>query len=157
MIAAKPYGDLAPFTPAEKAAALARQKSKADYLEFLQLDLEDLERGYARMRLPFRRELTHSGGVVQGGLITTLADSCLAHAVIAALEGDTFSATTLELKVNFIRPGQGQWLVADAGLLHLGRRTAVGEAEVRNDAGKLVAKCLASLLIVAKGPAARHG
>ncbi|MEE8434196.1 MAG: PaaI family thioesterase, partial [bacterium] len=108
----------------------------------------DLEPGYARLELPFRKEFTHSGGIVQGDIITTLADSCIAHATYAALHGNNSNFTTIELKVNFIRPAQGNLFIAEAHLLHLGRRIAVGEAEIRNDDGKLVAKCSSSLMIM---------
>ncbi|MCH8077072.1 MAG: PaaI family thioesterase, partial [SAR324 cluster bacterium] len=43
---------------------------------------------------------------------------------------------------------QGKLFIAEANLLNLGRRIAVGEAEIRNDEGKLVAKCLSSLMIM---------
>ena len=85
---------------------------------------------------------------MQGGIITTLADSCIAHATYAALHGNNSNFTTIELKVNFIRPAQGHLFVAEANLLNLGRRIAVGEAEIRNDGGKLIAKCLSSLMIM---------
>ena len=111
----------------------------------------DLEPGYACLELPFREEITHAGGIVQGGIITTLADSCIAHATQAALNGNDSAFTTIELKVNFIRPAQGKLFIAEANLIHLGRRTAVGEAEIRNDDGKLVAKCLSSLMIMERG------
>lgn len=145
---AKPYPGLAPFSPEEKERRIAAHKAAADYLEFLEMRLEDLEPGYARLVLPFRKAMTHSGGVMQGGLITTLADSSIAHATIAALAPDTVTSTTIELKINFIRPATGGSFTSHASLIHLGRRTAVGEAEIFDDAGKLVAKCMASQLLV---------
>lgn len=126
-----------------------RQHTEASgYFALLGFRLMDLEPGYARLELPFRKEITHSGGIVQGGIITTLADSCIAHATYAALHGNNSDFTTIELKVNFIRPARGKFFIAEANLLHLGRRIAVGEAEIRNDDGKLVAKCSSSLMIM---------
>lgn len=136
-----------PFSPEEKQKRLERHGRSSAYLGFLGMNLVDLEPGYARLELPFREEITHSGGVVQGGIITTLADSCIAHATAAALNAEDTDFTTIELKVNFIRPAHGGTFIAVAKLLHLGRRTAIGEAEIWNDAEKLVAKCISSLLI----------
>ena len=147
LIVAQPYTGFDPFTPAEKEARLTAQRQTANYLHLLQLRLEDLEPGYARMVLPFRQEISHSGGVVQGGLLTTLADSCIAHATIAASTPDQY-VTTIEVKINFIRAAKSTDCIAQAALLHLGRRTAVGEAEIRDPDGRMIAKCLSSLMVL---------
>jgi acyl-CoA thioesterase len=145
---AQPYPGLAPFDAAEKQRRLALHRGLATYLESLGLRLVDLEPGYARMELPFQPELTHSGGVMQGGLITTLADSSIAHAAVAALDPERFRTSTIELKINFIRPAVAGIFTSHARLIHLGRRTAVGEAEITDDRGRLVAKCLSSLMVI---------
>ena len=145
---AKPYPGLAPFSAVEKERRIALHTELAEYFQLLALRLEDLEPGYARLVLPFRRDMTHSGGVVQGGLITTLADSSIAHATIAALDSDTYRTTTIELKINFIRAARGNAFTSHARLIHLGRRTAIGEAEIFDDAGKLIAKCMASQMVL---------
>jgi acyl-CoA thioesterase len=145
---AKPYPGFAPFTAEEKQRRMARHRGIADYFALLDMRLVDLEPGYARLELPFRMDMTHSGGVVQGGLITTLADSSIAHAAIAALDGDTQRTSTIELKINFIRPAVGGVFTSHARLIHLGQRTIVGEAEVVDERGKLIAKCMASLLVI---------
>ncbi len=147
----KPYPGRAAFSDAEKLRRIQRHRDVSDYFSLLGLRLLDLAPGWSLMELPFRREITHSGGVVQGGVITTLADSSLAHATMAALDFDTHGTTTIELKINFIRPALGGVFTSEARLIHLGRRTAVGEAEITNDSGKLVAKCLASLMIFEGG------
>jgi acyl-CoA thioesterase len=157
---AKPYPGLAPFGPEEKQRRMARHVAMADYLEFLGMRLVDLEPGYARLELPFRREMTHSGGVVQGGLITTLADSSIAHATVAALDSATQRTATIELKINFIRPANGKLFTSVARLIHLGRRTAVGEAEVTDERGRLIAKCLSTVALLPRdgeGPPAPAG
>lgn len=147
---AKPYPGLAPFSAEEKQRRLARHIAMADYLSFLGMRLVDLQPGYARMELPFRREMTHSGGIVQGGLITTLADSSIAHATVAALDMATQRTATIELKINFIRPATGGLFTSVGRLIHLGRRTAVGEAEVTDEQGRLIAKCLASVMVLSR-------
>jgi acyl-CoA thioesterase len=145
---AKPYGDLPPFSPQEKQRRMTHQRDVAGYFALLGLRLVDLEPGYACLELPFRQDMTHSGGVVQGGLITTLADSSIAHAALAALDSDTHRTTTIELKINFIRPATGGVFTSHARLIHLGRRTAVGEAEITDERGRLIAKCMASLMVL---------
>jgi acyl-CoA thioesterase len=142
-----------PFSPAEKTRVLDWQRSKAHYFDLLGLRLADIEPGYCKLELPFKREISHGRGIVQGGILTTLADSCIAHATMAALLGENKHSTTLELKINFIRPALPSLFTAEAWLIHLGSRTAVGEAEIVNEEGKLIAKCLSSLVIIPDDPA----
>lgn len=141
-----------PFSPAEKARVLDLQRSMAHYFDLLGLRMEDIEPGYCKLVLPYKREISHGQGVVQGGILTTLADSCIAHATMAALLGESKHSTTIELKINFIRPALTSLFTAEAWLIHLGSRTAVGEAEIVNEDGKLIAKCLSSLMIVPGDP-----
>lgn len=73
---------------------------------------------------------------VQGGAIMTLADFAFAGAANSTGK----PTVAMGFNANFIRPGTGKKLVATAKLLHSGRQTAVGEVEVVNDMGKLIAK-----------------
>ena len=138
----------ATFTPEQKAQAMDRHRKESTYFGLLGLQLLDLEPGYCRLQLPFKMDITHGEGTVQGGILTTLADSCIAHASIAALSQAGKITTTIELKINFIRPAVGGTFTSHARLIHLGQRTAVGEAEITNDQGKLIAKCMASLMVL---------
>ncbi len=88
-------------------------------------------------------------GTVHGGVICTLLDSASACAVHSLLPAGT-GYTSLELKVNFIRP-----VTARSGLMqcigtvvNLGRRTAVAEAKLFDAAGKLHALCTQTCLIL---------
>ena len=54
----------------------------------------------------------------------------------------------MEFKINFIRAAFGETITAETRLILLGRRTAMGEAEITDERSKLVAKCLASLMML---------
>jgi uncharacterized protein (TIGR00369 family) len=79
-------------------------------------------------------------GVVQGGLVATLLDSAMGCAVQSTLPAGT-GYTTLEIKVNFVRP-----LTHDTGVvtcegtvIYVGGRMATAEARLTDAAGKLYA------------------
>lgn len=88
-------------------------------------------------------------GSVHGGVIATLLDSasgCAVHSLLAA----GVAYTTLELKVNYTRAVR-----ADSGrmrcvgtVINLGRRTALAEARLVDEAGKLYAHCTQTCLIM---------
>ena len=89
-----------------------------------------------------------AAGVVQGGLIVTLADYAFSRAVHSTLRpGETMA--TVELKVNFIAPARDGELTANAKLVSRGRRVAVGDVEVLDQDSHLIARCLGTYLITA--------
>jgi uncharacterized protein (TIGR00369 family) len=88
-------------------------------------------------------------GTVHGGIITTLLDSAMGCAVHTTLPaGGMF--TTLELKVNFLRPSfaGGATLVAAGRVLNRGTTAVLAEATITDAAsGKKVAHATSTCLI----------
>ena len=85
---------------------------------------------------------------VHGGFAATLLDSALGCAVFSTLaKGEAW--TTLELKVNYVRP-----LTKDTGpvraegrLIHRGRNVATAEGDLKDGAGKLYAHATTTCMI----------
>ncbi len=87
-------------------------------------------------------------GVVHGGMTATLLDSALGCCVNSCLEaGDIY--TTLELKVNYLRPitlDTGK-VRAIATVVHIGRTTALVEGKVVDHADRIHAYASSTCLI----------
>ena len=98
-----------------------------------------------------REHHLNSGGVVQGGIIVTLADYAFHRAVISRL-GPGQEGVTVELKVNFIAPAKDGELTATARVLSSGRRIFVVEGEVTDDRQNLIAHGLGTTLVVQPNP-----
>lgn len=88
-------------------------------------------------------------GVVHGGLAATLLDSAMGVAVHSTL-GPGEGYTTLEIKVNYVRP-----MTRDTGpvraigdVVHVGRRTATAAARLEDADGKLLAHATSTCLIM---------
>lgn len=91
-------------------------------------------------------EFLQDEGVLQGGIVTALADAAAVQ-VLYPDRPDGHSMTSIELKINFLRPAlpdRGP-LVAHARLVQRGRRVGLCDVEV-SQAGKLVAKGLFTYL-----------
>lgn len=88
-------------------------------------------------------------GTVHGGYAATLLDSCMGSAVQTLLRaGEGF--TTLELKVNFLRPlfpGMGE-VRAVGTALYRGSRTALAEGRLEDRDGRLLAHGSSTCLIL---------
>ena len=86
-------------------------------------------------------------GMVHGGLLCTLLDTVAGLAVHSLLPART-GFSTIEIKVNFLRPlhGGGE-LKASGRVVKLGRSVAFAECEARAEDGELVGAASTSLLI----------
>ncbi|MFZ3034563.1 MAG: PaaI family thioesterase [Parvibaculum sp.] len=86
----------------------------------------------ARMRLLYSDRNLRPGGTLSGPSMMALADYAM-YAVILAHIGPVALAVTTNLNINFLRkPGPAD-LFADAKLLKLGKRLAVGEVTITQD------------------------
>jgi uncharacterized protein (TIGR00369 family) len=89
-------------------------------------------------------------GLVHGGLVCTLLDSAAGSAVQSTLPAGV-SYTSIEIKVNYLRPvhAQSGRLLAHGWVTKPGRRVAFAEADVRDSDGKLVATASSTCLVMA--------
>src|SRR6516165_7376731 len=87
------------------------------------------ERG-CRVRQAFRASSLRPGGTISGAAMMALADFAMYVAVLAAI-GPVPLAVTVNLNINFLRKARPGDLTAEARLLKLGKRLAVGEVEIR--------------------------
>lgn len=92
------------------------------------------------VELPVRTELLQEEGVVQGGILTALADTAAVWLLWPDL-GPARSMTGIDCSVQFLGAGRadGGALVATATPLRVGRTIAVCESRIEQD-GRLVAK-----------------
>ncbi len=126
---------------------MKEQANTSPFYRLLDMHVEEVAEGYARLRLPVGERLLQLYGVVHGGVAATLADSCVGVALISLLE-PPLSSTTVEMKVNYLAPVTHGELVAEGRIVHKGRTLALGEADVRDHNGRLIAKALATYMIL---------
>jgi uncharacterized protein (TIGR00369 family) len=60
------------------------------------------------------------------------------------------SISTLEMKINYLKPLAEGEIIAEAKIVHKGTMTAIGDVEVRDEKGNLIAKGLATYAIIKK-------
>jgi uncharacterized protein (TIGR00369 family) len=84
-------------------------------------------------------------GTVHGGILCDLADAAMGMAYACLLE-DGESFTTLELKINFLRPVWRTTLRAEGVVVQRGRTVGLVECTVTDDAGRLIAKASSTVL-----------
>ncbi len=115
--------------------------------------MESIEPGHAVFRMDADERHANPMGTLHGGILCDLADAALGTAWGSTLgEGETY--TTLELKVNFMRPVWRATLTADARVIGGGRTVGLTECRITDEQGRLVAHATSTLLTL-RGDAAR--
>jgi uncharacterized protein (TIGR00369 family) len=85
-----------------------------------------------RLRVPFRPEYLRPGGTLSGPTLMTAADTAVYFLILARL-GPVPLAVTTSLDIHFLRRPAARDVIAEARLLKLGRRLAVGDVLLRVD------------------------
>ena len=87
------------------------------------------EPGKVSLALSTRPELTQFFGHFHGGVITALADQAAGVAVTSALPKGRI-AVTVEIKINFLGPADGEEIIARAEAMQVGGSIGVATVEV---------------------------
>jgi acyl-CoA thioesterase len=128
-----------------EAAKTMWELQKRYYIATLDLHLEDVGPGEARMRMPFREAVMNNAGNVHGGAIMSLCDSAF-WVALATLYGPFQPTATASLTCNFLSPARPPHdLMADAKVLKAGSRIVYGVVHVFSD-DRLVAHATANFL-----------
>jgi uncharacterized protein (TIGR00369 family) len=96
------------------------------------LGIEEVWHGGCRIRRGFDPTLLRPGGTISGTTMMALADYAMYFAVLSAI-GWVPLAVTTNLTINFLSKPAPRDLIAEARLLKLGKRLAVGEIAIRSD------------------------
>ncbi len=92
---------------------------------------EVIEAGRVVMRMPFDAAHLRPGGTVSGPVMLALADVAV-YVLVLGLIGPVELAVTTSLTANFLRRPRARDLIAEARILKLGKRLAVGEVSIRS-------------------------
>ncbi len=115
----------------------------------LGMEIDEVDEGRVVFSIEPKEFQYNPAGVVHGGLAATLCDSAMTCAVYASLPAGV-ATTTVELKVNFVRPiveATGK-LRCEGTVIHAGGRIATAESRVTDAAGALYAHATTTCLIM---------
>ena len=133
----------------ERAAALLNAKPDG-WMATLGARISEAEPGRVVVELEAGPQHRHGGGVVQGGVITQIADAAMGMS-LGTLQPDGLWNTTIELKINFIRPVISGRIRAVGRVVEMKKTLFFSEADVLDEQGRLVAKASSTCLPVPEG------
>ena len=123
------------------------------FFRLIGLEVVDLAPGWSKTRLEHRQDLTQPAGIMHGGVIASVIDSGIAHALLLTerfqeLRQDGGALISVDLRVKYLRPVSEGVITCESTVLRLGRQVIHAEAVVANKEGKEVARGDATYMAV---------
>jgi len=116
------------------------------FWQLLGIETMENDDGEVVLTVTVTEKLLQFYGKVHGGVIATLVDVAAAVALNQQLGADR-GASTVEMKVNYLRPVEKGTLYAKGEAINLGRTLAVGNASVWDDQNRKIAYGIATYYV----------
>ena len=134
-----------------RAVQALMRKVMEEHIAFnkhLGLKVESFDLDAPKLRFDMRPELVGNPTrqILHGGVISATLDVAGGFAIMLQLAAEMSGIPTsfpkmgtIDLRVDYLRPGRGKHFVATARIVRKGSRIAVTHMELHNDAGELIA------------------
>ena len=128
-------------------------EERIPFNRFIGLRLEHADLESVRTRLDTREEFigNPAHGILHGGVISSVLDATggitaslgiLKRALrdpVCDIEGRLTKVGTIDLRVDYLRPGRGKYFLSAGTIMRTGRKVTVVRMEMKDDKDKLIA------------------
>lgn len=118
----------------------------APFGKHLGIEILEAGEGIARLKMPYRNELTNPAGNLHGGAIATVADSAMAVA-IGSILGTPARHFTVKLAIKYKAAVTDGVIIAEAKVTRRKPRLFLGEAVVKNGDGQVIATAAGTFMV----------
>ena len=115
------------------------------FCKLLGIRVKEIDKGYAKLEMPYKMDLTQPLGFIHGGALASLVDTAGAFASFTII-GEDELVYTVELKLNYLVSIKDGVVIAEARVLRSGDRIIVVEVDILNGNGELSAKAIATYI-----------
>jgi uncharacterized protein (TIGR00369 family) len=122
--------------------------------DFLGIRILSQEGGRATLEMEAKEQHANPMGTMHGGILCDLADAAMGVAFASTLAPEE-SFTTLELKINFLRPFWKGLLAAEAEVISRGRTVGLIHCKVLDEKNRLIAAATSTCMVLS-GDAAKN-
>lgn len=136
--------DAQPFDP-DLIDRLRERFQRAPAQSVVGIEVVALELDYAELAIAFSRTVDNGGGSIHGGVLAMLADTAVACALSTNFNGKMGFATS-NLNIHFLRRAKTR-VVAKARIVKKGGTVCVGQVEIEDADGTLVATCSCDFIL----------
>ena len=117
--------------------------------QYVGLRLVQLHKDGVTIECALRPELMNGSGTLHGGMTATLADVAVGMALARHL-GRPRAATTVEMKINYLRPVSHGKVTARSHLVKVGSRLCCGRVDIFDTEKRPIAAALITYMILDK-------
>lgn len=144
-----------PIMPTEKLLQLLKEitEEKIPFNKLIGMKIETLDLDKIGIRFKMRPELVgnFTRGNLHGGVISSVLDvtggMVAWTGIMKKMEGQSFDEIserfnkigTIDIRVDYLRPGLGDYFIATGSTLRTGNKVSVTRMELHNDKGILIA------------------
>jgi uncharacterized protein (TIGR00369 family) len=122
-------------------------QGRAPIADLIGFDASQAGDGRAVITLQSRPQHFNPMGTLHGGVLCDIADTAMGFAFASTLAPDE-SFTTIELKINYLRPVREAKLRAEGRVVQRGRTVGYVECEVTDETGRLIAKSSSTCVVL---------
>lgn len=120
------------------------------YFSLLSMKIVDLELSRSLLEIDLGQKHLQPFGQVHGGVFSSIVDAAAWWAVFTEADED-MGMTTVELKLNYLAPASGRGkMIARGRSIKLGRTLGLGDAEIIDEEGKLLAHGTSTMMVIPK-------
>jgi uncharacterized protein (TIGR00369 family) len=113
--------------------------------ELIGIEVVSFGEGETTMKLEAEERHSNPMGTIHGGILCDLADAAMGMSFFSTLaEGETF--TTLELKMNYVRPFWTGRLLAHGKVISRGKTVGLTECRIVDDKDRLIAHATSTVM-----------
>ena len=133
--------------PGKSMLAHGAMQVRPPVSELIGFEVSEADKGRTVVVLQADTKHFNPMGTVHGGILCDIADAAMGIAFASTLSpGESF--TTVELKINFLRPVRQARLHAEGRVVQRGRTIGYVECDITDENGRLIAKSNSTCLVL---------
>ena len=110
-------------------------EEKVPFNKHLKMSVETIQEGFCVVRVPWQEHLTGDTNrpAVHGGVLATLLDAAGGVAGWSLLENENDRLSTVDLRVDYLRPGPPKDMLCEATVIRMGNKVCVVKMEIYSE------------------------
>ncbi|MEI7451236.1 MAG: PaaI family thioesterase [Desulfomonile sp.] len=130
--------------------------NKCPYFTLLSMKLLQFDIGRSLLQIDVQDKHLQPFGMVHGGVFSSIIDAAAFWAVYPDVDENS-GLTSVDLKLNYLAPSSRGKLIATGRRIKLGKTLGLGEAEVTDENGRILAHGTSTLIILPDFPFGHEG
>jgi uncharacterized protein (TIGR00369 family) len=122
--------------------------NNSPYFRLLSMQISDIGPGFSIVDINLAQKHLQPFGYVHGGVFASIIDAAAFWALYCDIEDQDAGVTTVDLKLNYLAPGQSGKLIAKGRRIKMGKTLGYAEAEVSDESEKILAHGTSTVIIL---------